>query len=201
VTPRLHRKFVSVAREMSPELGAFIDAAGVIMIVPRRELSFPELLCRAVAGQQLSTKAAASIWARVVASRGRKKLLNHFLRCEPEALRACGLSGAKAKAMRCIAEASRAGLLSETELAALTHDERIQRLTAIWGVGRWTADMMGIFYFGDEDIWPEGDVTVRKTFQRMIGSSDATVEVAERFAPHRSYLALYLWKYADAPPA
>lgn len=113
-----------------------------------------------------------------------------------DSLRACGLSGAKTKAMQAIASAD----LDADELESLSHDERSKRLTAIWGVGRWTADMMGIFYFGDRDIWPDGDVTARKTLEALTSKRRKTQRTAERFAPYRSYLALHMYRHADAAP-
>ncbi|MEM8810884.1 MAG: DNA-3-methyladenine glycosylase 2 family protein, partial [Cyanobacteria bacterium P01_G01_bin.38] len=78
--------------------------------------------------------------------------------------------------------------------------DRAQRLTAIWGVGQWTADMMSIFYFGDPDIWPDGDVTARTNLIQLTSARRKTTLTAARFAPHRSYLALYMWRHSDAAP-
>ena len=102
--------------------------------------------------------------------------------------------------MRSIAKAARAGELDAAELSKVAHAVRAERLTAIWGVGQWTADMMGIFYFGDRDIWPDGDVTARKTLAKLTSRRRKTVRTAERFAPYRSYLALHMWRHADASP-
>ena len=171
-----------------------------IQLIPRRESPFPERLCRAIAGQQLSVKAAETIWGRVVESAASKSLVEHFSEVNPDTLRTCGLSASKAKAMRAVAQTALAGQLDAEELGALEHEERTKRLTAIWGVGQWTADMMGIFYFGDPDIWPEGDVTARKTLERLTSPRRKTTRTAAQFAPHRSYLALYMWRQADAAP-
>ena len=110
------------------------------------------------------------------------------------------MSAAKAKAIVAIADTHRGGGLDAEALRAMPSDERTAALTAIWGVGQWTADMMSMFYFGDEDIWPDGDVAARKTLQKLTSRRRKTTRTAERFAPHRSYLALYMWAHADAPP-
>jgi DNA-3-methyladenine glycosylase II len=60
--------------------------------------------------------------------------------------------------------------------------------------------MVNLFYFGEEDIWPEGDVTARKTLISLTSKRRKTVRSAERFAPYRSYLALYMWRWVDARP-
>ncbi|MGD1906682.1 MAG: DNA-3-methyladenine glycosylase family protein [Leptolyngbyaceae cyanobacterium] len=177
-----------------------IARTGPVELTPRQDLPLPERLCRAVAGQQLSVKAAASIWKRVVASAEGKPLIDHFSAVDPQVLRDCGLSGAKTKAMAAIAAAALAGDLEAETLGEMATGERTQRLTQIWGVGQWTADMLNIFYFGDLDIWPEGDTTARKTLERLTSKRRKTVRTAARFAPYRSYLALYMWQQADAAP-
>ncbi|MEM9908503.1 MAG: DNA-3-methyladenine glycosylase 2 family protein [Cyanobacteria bacterium P01_D01_bin.44] len=196
----IHSRFMDIAGELSPALADAIATTGPIELAPRQDSPFPERLCRAIAGQQLSIKAAASIWGRVVESVGDRSLIKHFAEADPDALRACGLSAAKAKAMRTVALAALAGQLDAEELGGLEGCDRAKRLTNLWGVGQWTADMMSIFYFGDPDIWPDGDVTARKNLKRLTSARRKTTRTAARFAPHRSYLALYMWQHSDAAP-
>lgn len=193
-------RLVAIAQELSPTLADAIAHTDPLELIPNRNDSLPERLCRAVAGQQLSIKAAASIWRRVVDSASDRPLIDHLSEVPPEALRACGLSGAKAKAMRAIAQAALTGELEADELAVMPRGDRTQRLTAIWGIGQWTADMVNIFYFGDPDVWPEGDTTARKRLECLTSPRRKTIRTAARFAPHRSYLALYMWRQADAAP-
>ncbi|NEQ51111.1 MAG: DNA-3-methyladenine glycosylase 2 family protein [Leptolyngbya sp. SIO3F4] len=195
----IHTRFVEIAREISGELADAIAYTPPLQLTPRQDSPFSERLCRAVAGQQLSVKAAASIWSRVVDSASVQPLVDYFATVSPDTLRACGLSMAKAKAMRAIALATLANQLDEATLNELDHDARTRCLTEIWGVGQWTADMMGIFYFGDPDIWPDGDTTARKNLEKLTSRRRKTVRTAARFAPYRSYLALYMWHQADAP--
>ncbi|MEM9163571.1 MAG: DNA-3-methyladenine glycosylase 2 family protein [Cyanobacteria bacterium P01_F01_bin.4] len=196
----IHTQFVEISKGLSPVLADAIANLGPMELTPRRDSPFPERLCRAISGQQLSVKAAASIWSRVVDSAADRSLVEHFAESEPEVLRACGLSAAKTKAMRAVALAARSGQLDAEELGRMTGCDRAKRLTAIWGVGQWTADMMSIFYFGDPDIWPDGDVTARKTLERLTSARRKTIRTAARFSPHRSYLALYMWRHSDAAP-
>lgn len=196
-----HQHLLEVSRDLGDRLHDAIDARGSLRL--RRTLrssAFPVVLCRAVAGQQLSVRAAQTIWGRVLERVGEVDLVDYLGgRCTQQ-LRSCGLSGAKAKAMQAIAQAARGGELDAKELEKLPHEQRVHRLTEIWGVGQWTADMMGIFYFGDRDIWPDGDVTARKTLERLTSKRRKTLRTAERFAPYRSYLALHMWQHADATP-
>ena len=196
----IHDRFVTIAHDLSPVLATAIARTGPVDLTPSLNIPLPERLCRAVAGQQLSVKAAASIWGRVVESADGTSLIDHFATTDPQILRGCGLSGAKAKAMGAIAAAARAGELDAEALGKMETSDRTQRLIQIWGIGQWTADMLNIFYFGDPDIWPDGDTTARKTLEKLTSARRKTTRTAARFAPHRSYLALYMWRQADAAP-
>ncbi|MEO0431876.1 MAG: DNA-3-methyladenine glycosylase 2 family protein [Cyanobacteria bacterium J06656_5] len=199
ISQTIHTRFVEIARGLSRDLADAIANTQPLTLTTSQDIPFSERLCRAVAGQQLSVKAAASIWDRVVDSAAEQPLVDYFSTISPDTLRNCGLSAAKAKAMRAIALARLANQLDESLLSELDHEERTHCLTEIWGVGQWTADMMGIFYFGDPDIWPDGDTTARKNLERLTSRRRKTVRTAARFAPYRSYLALYMWHQADTP--
>jgi DNA-3-methyladenine glycosylase II len=200
MSAEIHLRFVEVAHELSPELAYAIKRGGPLTLEIDASRPLAERLCRSIAGQQLSVKAARSIWTRVVDAAGEVPLPEFFTETNHETLRGCGLSGAKARALCLIAEEARAGRLEADELRGLDHAARSQRLTALWGVGQWTADMISIFYFGEPDVWPEGDVAARKTLERLTSPRRKTLRTAARFAPYRSHLALYLWRHVDAPP-
>ncbi|GJL98079.1 MAG: hypothetical protein DHS20C06_18960 [Hyphobacterium sp.] len=196
----IHSRFIETAHEFSSELGAAITRAGPIELTSRADLPFADYLCRAITGQQLSVKAAKTIWGRVEASAEGAPLAEHFCETNTDLLRSCGLSGAKTKTVCAIADLARRGELKDDHLREMSATDRTAHITAIWGVGQWTADMMNMFYFGEPDIWPDGDVAARKTLERLTSPRRKTVRTASRFAPHRSYLALYMWAHADAPP-
>lgn len=195
----IHERFLAIASTLNPALTEAIAQNGPITLTPTQEAPFFEHLCRAVAGQQLSLKAASSIWKRVLASVPTDMMLiDHFAEADPSVLRECGLSGAKVKAIGVIARAEKAGRLNATELEQLSYADRTKRLIALWGVGQWTADMMSIFYFAELDVWPDGDITARKTLEKLTSARRKTVRTAALFAPYRSLLALHVWRYADA---
>lgn len=196
----VHAHLLAAAEPLSDDLHRVLARLGPLEFPRRDGVPFPEYLCRAIAGQQISVKAAQSIWTRVEASAGDVPLLDHFVTADVETLRGCGLSGAKAKTVIAIADTHRTVGLDAEELRALSVPERTARLTAMWGVGQWTADMMNMFYFGEPDIWPDGDVAARKTLERLTSKRRKTVRTAERFRPYRSWLALYMWAHVDAPP-
>jgi DNA-3-methyladenine glycosylase II len=200
MTAPVHHRFLDIAPDLSPALFDALHQLGPVELPVRDHIAFPEHLARAVAGQQLSVKAARSIWERVETACRDAPLIEAFCERRAEELRACGLSNAKVRTLLAIGEAARAGRLDGDALRALSPAERAAQLTALWGVGQWTADMANMFWFGEEDIWPDGDVAARKTLERLTSPRRKTLRTAERFAPHRSYLALYMWRWVDARP-
>ena len=199
--PTIHERLVAVAARISPPLRQAMAETGPLRLKrPSPDESLAERLCRAVAGQQLSVAAARTIWLRLLAQTEGRTLVEHLHRASTAGLRSAGLSMAKAKTMKAIATADANGDLDVERLAAFDPADRAAHLTAIWGVGTWTADMIGIFYFGDRDIWPDGDVTARKTLIRLTSSRRKTMRTAAHFAPYRSYLALHMWRAARAIP-
>lgn len=201
---QIHKRFLEIAPSLSAKLAEAIAQVGPVEIISPQYspgVPFAERLCRAITGQQLSVKAARAIWGRVVERVPEDKtLIEYFSAVDADVLRVCGLSRAKVKAVRAIAEAALSDQLNAADLSRLSIAERTQSLTALWGVGQWTVDMMNIFYFGERDVWPDGDVAARKTLEKLTSRRRKTTRTAARFSPYRSYLALYMWRYVDAKP-
>ncbi len=199
--PTIHERLLAVAEPLSPTLARAIEANGPVRLNrPNGQESLSVRLCRAITGQQLSVAASRSIWARVVDAADERPLLDFLGEASTDALRTCGLSAAKARTLRAVAEAHAGGALEREILAGLDHSERTRVLTEIWGVGTWTADMIGMFYFCEPDIWPLGDVTANKTLTRLTSARRKTANTAARFAPYRTYLAMHMWRAADTVP-
>lgn len=196
-----HLKFIGIAEDLSPQLAADMRFVGPVDIHERRGPDLCLFLSRAVIGQQLSTKAAGSIRGRMesLMARSGGGVPQFFQPTNADALRACGVSGAKIKTLIALRDAQASGLLNEKMLAEMPAENRSRHLLAIWGIGQWTCDMAAIFYFNDFDVWPEGDVAVRKTFARYIGRKKPA-NAAARFAPERSILALYMWRIVNRMP-
>lgn len=203
LTPDLHRDFLQAARRFSRPLASAIDGIGPIGFQRRRTRDLGVHLSRIIVGQQLSTLAARSIWSRVeAAASGAPRVLDFFTPDNLPALRACGLSQNKARALIELRNAESAGRLDSAQLARLPAPERGAALTELWGIGPWTADMVSMFFFREADIWPLGDLAVRKTFERYV-DGHARYDVrsgAALFAPYRSFLALYMWRIANNGP-
>jgi len=175
-----------------------LETVGPIHRQARRNLPLPESLCRAVAGQQLSVAAADTIWSRFEAFRGQRPLVPFLAKVTDQDLRGCGLSFAKIRSVRAICQAADCGQLDPGRVMRMDHVDRTAYLTKIPGIGPWTADMIGIFYCGDTDIWPEGDLVARRTLQQLVGKRFRTVRVASTFSPWRSRLAMAMWRAVDA---
>jgi DNA-3-methyladenine glycosylase II len=190
---KLHSHFVKVSGEIPETLPKDIRAIDPIEFPDRTFNNLANFLARTVAGQPLFTKAAQTIRERIEAARkdtGERS--PEFLREENESLiKNCGLSGSKTKTLGHIWDAHLAGLLSSVKLKALLHTEHTARLSSIWGIGPWTCDMASIFYFKDEDIWFEGDMSAQNTFQRHISRRKPSL------ALHRAYLAFRMWRILD----
>ncbi len=171
----------------------------------RQSFDTVDALARAILYQQLSGKAAATIVGRVETAAGARRLTHQALSGIDDAtLRACGVSGNKALALRDLAlRAQRGEVPAPRELSGLHHDEIIERLTAVRGIGRWTVEMLLMFRLGRPDILPVDDLGVRKGAQLLdrLDEMPKPKELAargERWGPYRTLAGLYLWRIADA---
>lgn len=186
-----------------------IDEGGPIDPATDRRRSRPdpyEALARAIVGQQLSTKAAGSIWEKVLAVFGGKTPSpQQLIDAEPQALRDAGLSWSKVAYVRDLAERIRDGDLDLERLPQLPDDDVIAELTEIKGIGRWTAEMFLIFHLGRPDVLSTGDLGIRRAIQIAYGMEELPApeemeRMAEAWRPHRTLACLYLWRSLDKTP-
>jgi len=188
------------------KLGRWMERIGPLDTVGwRRPFDTVDSLARSILYQQLSGKAAATIVGRVETAVGGKKLTPEALaRIDDPTLRACGVSGNKTLALRDLAlRAERGEVPSSRELLSLHHDEIIERLTAVRGIGRWTVEMMLMFRLGRPDILPVDDLGVRKGAQMLdkleeMPKPKELVLRGEKWGPYRTLAGLYLWRIADS---
>jgi len=192
-----------------PVMGALVKAQGELDVEERRRGRPAEAygaLLRSIVGQQLSTKAAATIYGRLAALFGdRAPTPEELLAVEPDELRAVGLSRAKASYLRSLAEHVISGELELERLTDLPEEEVIAQLTDVKGLGPWTAHMFLIFHLSRPDVLPVGDLGVRRGAQLAYGmqelpSAAELTEMAEPWRPHRSLACLYLWRSLDNEP-
>ncbi len=185
----------SALMECDAALGGLIHRLGPIRI----QLSGDAFtaLASSIVAQQLSARVADVIWARIVALTGGAVTPEGLLALEEDALRGAGLSGAKARYARALAEAVRSGTLPLDELSFMDDEEIIRSLTAVKGIGRWTAEMFLIFSLGRPDIFSCGDGGLQRAFRWLYGhepEKDALLRVSSAWAPYRTYASLYLWE-------
>ena len=196
-------------RAADPILRELIDRYGPDGLRERREGGQREhygALVRAIVGQQLSTKAAAAIYRRL-ADRygGREPTPREILDDDPDELRAVGLSRAKVTFLRSLAEHVLDGSLALERLDSLPDDEVIAELTAVKGIGVWSAHMFLIFHLGRPDVLAVGDLGIRKSMMQAYGLdalplAAAMEEIAECWRPHRTLACRYLWRALDNEP-
>ncbi len=166
-----------------------------------------DALAESIAYQQLSGKAAATIFGRVRALYPKRKWLDpeQLLATPDEALRAAGLSRAKTAALKDLAAKTIDGTVpSGRALIRMTDDEIITRLTTVRGIGRWTVEMLLLFDLGRLDVWPVDDYGVRKGFAKTFGrrklpTPKQLMKLGEKWRPYRSVAAWYFWRALDAP--
>ncbi len=166
-----------------------------------------DALAESIAYQQLSGKAAATIWGRVRVLYPRRKWLDPkmVLATPDEKLRACGLSTSKTVALKDLAAKTIDGTVpSGPALARMGEEEIIERLTAVRGIGRWTVEMLLLFELGRLDVWPVTDLGVQKGYARTFGKRKLPkpkdfVRIGEKWRPYRSVAAWYFWRALDLP--
>ncbi len=157
-------------------------------------------LVRTIVGQQLSTKAARSIYERLTALFGdRPPTPGELLSTDEELLRTCGLSRPKVRYLRDLAGRVVSGELDLVSLHDLPDDEVIRQITAVKGLGRWSADMFLMFHLGREDVLPVGDLGVRRAAERAYGlpeipDAGTLQSLALPWSPHRTLASFYLWE-------
>jgi DNA-3-methyladenine glycosylase II len=165
-------------------------------------------LVRSIVGQQLSTKAARSIYTRLTERfGGRTPTPQEVLDDDPDELRtAAGLSRAKTKYLRSLAEHVISGELELQRLDDLADDEIITELTAVTGIGVWSAHMFLMFHLERPDVLAVGDLGIRKAIMQRyrldaMPAPDVITEIGEPWRPHRTLACMYLWRSLDATPA
>ena len=159
-------------------------------------------LARIIAYQQLSTKAAGTIWGRVDVLLG-KVTPKGVLAADVDALRACGLSRPKIAHIRSIAEAVESGALNLKRVAKASDEDAQAELVAVKGIGPWTADVYLMFCLGRWDVFPHADIGLSEAYRMITGerkrhAPKTFLKTGERWRPYRGVAAHMLWSYINA---
>ena len=195
--------------ETDPRFAALIARSRKYDVTARPLISPFDSLAESIAYQQLSGKAAATIFGRVRALYPRRKYLDpkQVLETSDETLRNAGLSRSKFAALKDLAAKALDGTVpTGKSLVKMSDEEIITRLTAVRGIGRWTAEMLLIFDLARPDVWPVDDYGMRKGFAKTFGrrklpTPKQLMKIGKKWQPYRSVAAWYFWRALDQPVA
>jgi DNA-3-methyladenine glycosylase II len=202
-------KIVATLRASDPVLARLIEEHGAVV---RRDLARERpgdaygALLRSIVGQQLSTKAARTIYGRMLELfGGHAPTPQQLLAVDPDRIRAAGLSRPKISYLRDLAEHVEKGELELDRLDELPDDEVIAQLTAVKGIGEWSAHMFLMFHLGRPDILPVGDLGIRNAVKvqyrlRKLPDPKRLEKIARPWRPYRTLACLYLWSSLDNKP-
>lgn len=192
-----------------PVMGELVAAHGPLDL-QRRTRGRPEdpygALVRSITGQQLSVKAAHTIYLRVCdLYGGRTPTPAELIDTDPEQLRAAGLSYSKAGYLADLAQRVQSGELDLERLDELDDRETAEMLVAVKGIGQWTADVFMMFHLGRPDVLPVGDLGIRKAAEvnyglRKLPTPDRLKRLARPWRPYRTLACVYLWESLGNAP-
>jgi len=186
---------------LDPDIAAALPVVG--LPAPRiRDPGFATLL-RIVVAQQISTKAAAAIWARLETAAGPALSAESLLALTDADFRAIGFSARKVEYARDLARAVAEGRLDLDALATYEEAELVTQIAALRGFGRWSAEIYGLFALGQVDIFPADDLALQVAAMRLKRlparpTAKALRELAEAWRPWRGAAAVFLWHYYGA---
>jgi DNA-3-methyladenine glycosylase II len=198
-----HRKALNHLKRADPKLAAVIERVGPCRLEPRADGSHFDHVARAIVYQQLSGKAASTIFGRFCGLYGGRVPTPAELIATPdESLRAVGLSRQKLGYLRSLAETVHRGDLAIDDLHELPDESVLNALVRVKGIGKWTAQMFLIFRLGRPDVLPDLDLGIQKGIQRAynlrkLPSPDRVREIGAKWSPYASVASWYLWRSLD----
>ena len=200
MSKQAHQHLINTSMRRYSEVHKLVCANGIIYLEKSAGESLFDFLAKVVTSQQLSNSAASTIFSRVknAASATDLSLIDFVDAKNNHRLASCGLSRNKVKALFAVKAAFSQGVLCEGEVSSPTYADISQRITSIWGLGQWSADMAAIFYYGLQDVWSEGDMSLQRGISALTGVTPKQgMSVVSSFSPYKSFLALHIWKGVD----
>ncbi len=194
-----------------PAMAALVERFGTIDFIARFRRRVPSIvgdpfvaLLRSIVGQQLSTVSAEAIYGRLIALTGSRPTPAAITAATDADLRLVGLSGRKVEYVHDLAARVADGRLDLNAMRRLGDEEVIAAISAVRGLGRWSAELFLLFYLQRRDVFPAGDLVLRQAIG-LLDDTEAPDERAararaERWAPHRSLAACYLWELSRRGP-
>ena len=194
-----HRQAAQILAEQDPVIARLVEEVGLPTFAAPKDLHFAALV-RSITYQQLAGAAASAIHGRLVIALDGEVTAEKVLTTSPELLRAAGLSGNKVASLLDLATKVEDGtvVLDPRRVARESDEELVERLTTVRGIGKWSAEIFLMFQLRRLDIWPTGDLGVRKGFGLAWGIPTPTPKqleaLGEPYHPYRSVVAWYCWR-------
>jgi DNA-3-methyladenine glycosylase II len=181
-------------------IGLLIKKHGPCKIVPRKKSGYFVELVEAIVSQQLSGKAAATIFGRLKEKVKGDITFDNILKLRKSTLRSCGLSNAKSDYVKDLAKHVKNGRLEIDRLDDLTDEKVREELVAVKGIGRWTADMFLMFALARPDVFPIDDLGIRNGIKKLVKKDmkpEKMAEFAKCWRPYRTIASWYIWASLD----
>jgi len=202
-----HAAAVRHLKRVDPVMRRIVESVGACLLHTRRQPNRFRALVEAIVAQQIAWQAARTIFGRFCAlyganptnPRGKFPTPQQVLATHPRRLRAVGLSRSKVAYIRDIAARAASGALPLARLGRMSDEAVIECLTAVKGIGRWTAEMFLMFSVGHPDVLPLGDIGIQNAMRiayklRRTPSADKMTRIGEPWRPYRSVACWYLWR-------
>ena len=194
-----HRQAALILAERDPVLARLVEEAGLPRFPAPTESNFATLV-RSVVYQQLAGAAARAIHGRLIAALGEEVTPERVLATSPETLRAAGLSARKVESLRDLSGKVLDGtvVLDARRLARVGDEEIVARLSTVRGIGKWSAEIFLMFQLRRMDVWPTGDLAIRKGYALAWGIPTPKPKqldaLGEPYRPYRTVLSWYCWR-------
>jgi len=200
MSEKIHQHLLDVGRQYCNPLESIVKQNGVMHIDVPKDLDIFDCLAQTVVEQQLSYKAANSIWNKIKNNAAEKNisLIEYFKKKNTASIRNNGLSNNKIKAIMGAKQAIDNGDITLQKLSIMTYLEFKKTITHLWGFGDWSAEMIAIFYLGKTNIWSQKDLILKRGIDQLCNGSNLTPnKLLQLVDPYQSYLALHIWRYKD----
>ena len=196
----IHNRLLDLANKHCRPLETIILDNGVINIQVPNNLDVFDCLAQTVVEQQLSYKAAKSIWKKINNSAKEldMKLMDYLSEENTISMRNDGLSNNKIKAILGARVAVKSGDITLSKISEMDDETYKKTIMSLWGFGDWSAEMIAIFYLGKTNIWSEKDLILNKGINQICDQCKLTPdELLKIVDPYQSYLALHIWRHKD----
>ena len=196
----IHNQLLAIAKKHCKPLEKIILENGVIEIQVPKDLDIFDCLAQTVVEQQLSYKAARSIWKKINDSAKELdlKLIDYLCEKNTTLIRNNGLSNNKIKAIFGARTTVKSGDITLSKISEMDDETYKKIITSLWGFGDWSAEMIAIFYLGKTNIWSEKDLILNKGINQICDQCKLTPdELLKIVDPYQSYLALHIWRHKD----